>query len=359
VLTVYGATGYTGRLIAELLLARGVHFTMAGRSAEKLHHLRDELARRGTAPDLAVVSLSDRTGLEALAKRSRVILSCAGPFAEMGPPIVDACLRGGAHYLDITGEARFMVATALRDREAKEAKVALVNAVGFDVVPSDLCAFLASRALGPGGPPEQVDLALATGGAKPSGGTMRSIAGILKDSGLRFENGSWIEEPIAREKRRFDFPELGSREAFNAPIGDVATAPRTTGAQRVRVWAKLPPIFARVVSIGLPFARPLLKTPLAKLAENAIPPAGEGPSEGERRSSRFSIVAEARRGGTLAQATISGRDGYGLTAETAVCIATAMLDARYDKTGALSPMQALDPSVWRGLLERLGCNINV
>lgn len=384
-LTVYGATGYTGRLVVELLSSRGVPLRLAGRNSEKLHALRDAIAARGRpAPDLAVAALEDRSALETLAKRSRVILHCAGPFSDFGPPMIEACLRGGAHYLDITGEARFMAATALRDGEAKKANIALVNAVGFDVVPSDLCVHLAASALGEGGAPEAIDVALALAGrderpgsslfapaavfdafksgGPASGGTLRSFAKVVGQPSLRFEDGRFVEEPIAATKRRFDFPGAGPSLAFNAPIGDVATAARTCGASRVRAYLKVPSPIARALRIALPAAGAVYRSPIGVLvnsAAGAFASKLDGPNEEARQRAHFSIVAEARRGTSLARATLTGRDGYGVTAECAAAIAVAMMDAGYDRAGALTPMQALDPATWRALLEQLGCAIAV
>lgn len=355
-ITVYGATGYTGKLIAELLVRRGVPFLIAGRNTEKLEQLRRGLSSQGSLlPEVVSVSLSDRTGMENLAKRSKVIISCAGPFAEMGPPVIDACLRGGAHYLDITGEVRFMAATGLRDAEAKAAKVALVNAIGFDVVPSDLCAHLAAQALGE--TPEELDIALAAAGTKPSAGTTRTLLNIVRAPAVTFDSGRYVEEVIASRSKTFDFLDIGPSVAFNAPIGDVATAPRTTGAQRVRAYVRLPRAAGRVAGAVLPAVRAVLSSPLGQLVSSTVPGAGEGPSPDERRNARFSIVAEARSPGRVARARISGRDPYGLTAECAVAAAVLMDSESYKKSGALSPVQAVDAAVWRSVLEANGCLI--
>jgi saccharopine dehydrogenase (NAD+, L-lysine-forming) len=354
VITVYGATGYTGKLIAELLVQRSIPFTIAGRNRERMNELRGALARHGSfLPEVEIAALSDRTAMDDLAKRSKVILSCAGPFAEMGPPVIDACLRGGAHYLDITGEVRFMAATGMRDAEARAAKVALVNAVGFDVVPTDLCVFLAKVALGD--QPEEIDLALAASGARPSAGTTRTLLNIVREGAVAYEDGRYVEEAIASKSKTFDFLGIGPAPAFNAPIGDVATAPRTTGAKRVRAYVRMPSWAGRMATKVVPASRALLKSPLGKLISSTVPAAGEGPSLEQRNNTRFSIVAEARADGRVGRARMSGRDAYGLTAECAVAIAVLMDRDDYRRSGALSPMQAAEPAMWRELFERLGC----
>src|SRR4029077_6553065 len=95
----------------------------------------------------------------------RVVLACAGPFARMGAPVREAALATGRHYLDITGETPYIMATAERDGEARARGVALVNAVGFDVVPTDAAAVLAADAAG--GQPALLRIGLPFRGGAP------------------------------------------------------------------------------------------------------------------------------------------------------------------------------------------------
>lgn len=362
-LTVYGATGYTGRLISQLLVARGVEFTIAGRSRERLESLSATLAASPSPPgsrkpEIVVASLDDTAELDRLVGRSRVVLSCAGPFVRMGPPMIDACLRAGAHYLDITGEVRFMIETAARDAEARARGVVVANAVGFDVVPSDFVVYLAAKELG--GDVDSIELAMAAKKAKASGGTQRSIMNVFSSQCLRLEGGRYIDEPVAAVNKTFPFPaEFGDRNAVSAPIGDLSTAPRTSGAKNVRTFMALPPAAGTVAKIANVVARAVLRGPVTELMESLIPPSGEGPSLEDRKASRFAFFAEAVKGGRKARATITGADGYGLTAETAALAATVLMEPGYDRRGALSPMQAVDPDRWRPLFERWGCQIKV
>jgi len=138
---VYGAYGYTGRLVAALAAERGELPVIAGRDERRLRALgeRFELEHRK-------VDLSDASGLRAALEGIDVVAHCAGPFSATSEPMVDACLATGTHYLDITGEIDVIEAAAALDREAKAAAVILLPAVGFDVVPSDcLAAKLAAR----------------------------------------------------------------------------------------------------------------------------------------------------------------------------------------------------------------------
>src|SRR4051812_38125463 len=143
-ITVYGATGYTGRLVCAELARKKLPFRIAGRDEKKLK----TLAQYCGNPDVVVAPLDDAAALREMASSSKVVLDCAGPFVLMGRPVQDAALAAGAHFLDITGEIKWMRETLARDAEAKKHNVALINAVGFDVVPPDCAAVLAAEAAG-------------------------------------------------------------------------------------------------------------------------------------------------------------------------------------------------------------------
>ena len=130
---VYGATGFTGRLVCTELARRQVRFAIAGRDRARLTALSASLLK--DPPHVIEAPLDDAARLQAAVARGKVVLACAGPFARLGAPVRDAALAAGRHYLDITGEANYMLETHTHDAAARKRGVALVNAVGFDVVP--------------------------------------------------------------------------------------------------------------------------------------------------------------------------------------------------------------------------------
>ncbi|MGL4549698.1 MAG: saccharopine dehydrogenase NADP-binding domain-containing protein, partial [Gemmataceae bacterium] len=118
---LYGATGYTGSLIARLAAERGMRPVLAGRDAAKLAAVAPGLPTRAFGLDAI-----DLAGVSA-------VLHCAGPFSATSRPMADACLARGVHYLDITGEIGVFEALARRSAEAAAAGVMLMPGVGFDV----------------------------------------------------------------------------------------------------------------------------------------------------------------------------------------------------------------------------------
>jgi short subunit dehydrogenase-like uncharacterized protein len=154
-LLVYGATGYTGGLLAELAKQRGLAPIVAGRSRAKLE------------------AAAARLGLEA--RDVACVISSAGPFAHTARQMFDACIAAGAHYLDVTGEIDVFALAEATDARARAAGVMLLPGIGFDVVPSDcLAAHVAART----GEPRVVRIALAAGGT-PTHGTAKTALSML------------------------------------------------------------------------------------------------------------------------------------------------------------------------------------
>ncbi len=132
---IYGANGYTGELIAREAVKRGMKPILAGRSQNKLEPLAKELNLT-----CRTFSLEDKKSLEYTLKEVDFVIHCAGPFSLTSDRMVEACLRLGKHYLDITGEIAVFEAMAARDKLAKDAGIMIMPGVGFDVVPSDCLA---------------------------------------------------------------------------------------------------------------------------------------------------------------------------------------------------------------------------
>ena len=147
-LVIFGATGFTGRLVAEYLVEKrpGVRWALAGRSRDKLERVRTELsvldASAGALPILVGDSL-DAASVGDLVARTRVVCTTVGPYARYGRPLVTACAERGVHYCDLTGETPFIRAIIDAHHERAAATGArIVPCCGFDLIPSDLGVFM-------------------------------------------------------------------------------------------------------------------------------------------------------------------------------------------------------------------------
>lgn len=349
-IVLYGATGYTGRLIAQELDRRGAELAIAGRDEAKLKALSASLRR---PVPIRIAAVDDGAALRAVLRGARVVVSCVGPFSLHGAAVQDAALDEHVHFLDITGEQGYMRATFARDALAHARGVALVNAVGFDVVPTDLALQLAAHGLGR---LRLAELALSVTSGGASRGTIESAILLMGRAGACFHDGAWRDEPIAVHRRTIPFPPpVGPKEAVSLPLGDVATGPRTTGAHDVRVYIRLPKQLARSLPVAQRawrIADRLGAQRLTRLWSQRLP---EGPTPERRQVTRFAIWARAEaEDGRHREVTALGQDPYGLTAVTAAHAALAFAGPGPHATGALTPTQALDPVALRAELETFG-----
>lgn len=234
---LYGAYGYTGRLILDVALQRGHRPRLLGRDPQRLRCLAE---MHGLA--WQAVSLDQVNTLRRALRGASAVLHAAGPFVFTAAPMVKACLAVGAHYLDITGEIPVFEAQFARNAQARAAGVTLISGVGFDVTPTDcLAAFLAQQM------PTAVSLELAfASGGGASAGTVKSMLASARQGrgGALRRDGRLIPAPLGRPIRRVPFAD---RERLTAaiPWGDLSTAWRTTGIPNITTYMAAPPALIR------------------------------------------------------------------------------------------------------------------
>lgn len=347
-IALYGATGYTGRLVTDELVRRGADFVLGGRNADKLRRLADS---RAPSAEIRTASVDDPRSLRTLLEGCSAVINCAGPFSLAGEAVVEAAIDAGTHYVDSTGEQPYMQALFERHgRRAEQAGVALVPALGFDYVPGDCIARLAARGHEP---LHELEVAYAVKGFGASRGTMSSTLEIMKGGDLVYEDGAWSPAPRFVPPESFDFPEpIGRRSVAKYPSGEVITVPRHTETRRVRsritsdAFVPLPQM-APAVPFIMPGISLALRTPVRSVLNDVIGRLPEGPDEASRRAAEFTIVAVARGvDGSVGRGVVRGRDVYGLTAVTLVYGAERMASDDYDKAGALGPAAAYDPEAF-------------
>lgn len=313
---LYGANGYTGELIAREAVARGLRPTLSGRNAEAVGRLAAELNLPARP-----ASLDDLEGLDAALAGHAVVLHCAGPFQHTFAPMVAACLRRRAHYLDITGEIPVFEALARRDADARTAGIALVPGVGFDVVPTDCLAAHLARRL-----PGASSLTLAfrsTGGL--SRGTALTMVEHLGGPGAVRREGRLVPVPPAWKTLPVDFGR-GPRLCMTIPWGDVATAYRTTGIPDIEVYTAVTRGQLLLARGGRWLAPVLASGPVRRLAARMVRRRLTGPSAEVRSQARSVVWGRVRdAGGREAAARLHGPEGYTLTALAAVRAAERVL----------------------------------
>jgi short subunit dehydrogenase-like uncharacterized protein len=339
---VYGATGYTGKLVSAELARRGADFVIAGRSSEKLEA---QAAALGGGVPVAAVALDDRAGLRTLLEGAAVVIACAGPFVLHGEPVVSAAAETGTHYVDTTGEQPFMRSVFERWGAVAEPNgAALVTGMGFDYLPGDLIAGLTAADL------DRVDLmtlAYTVRGFGATRGTTLSALGMVGADDVEWVDGGYRDGSRNVAAGHFDFPSpIGRKRVGRYPAGEQITVPRHVDVGTVREVIDMasitPPALGPLAAPLMTGTGYLLETPVRGLAEKLIARLPEGPDESARKAARFTIVCEASGPEGHRRGVIRGSDVYGLTAVTTVEGALRMAAPGYEGRGALAPAQAYD-----------------
>ena len=393
---VFGATGFTGRLVAEYFAAHaaeaGVRWAIAGRSKDKLEAVRRDLAtKNGALHDLPILIADshDVTALERLVSETRVVCTTVGPYAKYGLDLARAAARHGTSYCDLTGEPNFVRAVIDECHDvARGTQARIVNCAGYDSIPSDLGAHMAwdhaNRTHGEGLSWVKVFTGRTKGAA--SGGTIASALGLMEAASKSREVRQLLLDPHALDPDARDTSERArSRDPFEDDQRGVRfdedlgrwTAPFVMASINTRVVRRTHALLreegggygqrfhyneamsfqpgprglvtASVVTatIGGFFAAAALP-PMRRLLERFVLPApGEGPSREAIDKGFFEmhVLAETESGKRLRGRVAGTKDpGYGETAkmlsESAMCLAKdgARLEPRF---GVLTPATAM------------------
>ncbi|MGI8494493.1 MAG: saccharopine dehydrogenase family protein [Pyrinomonadaceae bacterium] len=322
---IYGANGYTGELIAREAVRRGLRPILSGRSQNKIEPLAKELGLT-----FRTFSLEDRKSLEYTLKEVDVVLHCAGPFSLTSRRMVEACLRMGVHYTDITGEIPVFEAMARRDEAAKKAGIMIMPGVGFDVVPSDcLARYLKDRL------PSATNLTLAFYGmGKISHGTQATMTMNVGQGGAIRKEGEIVRVPAAWKTREIDFGEV-KKTGVTIPWGDVATAYYSTGIPNIEVYTVVPESALKLMRISKYLGWLLATKPVQKFLQKQIPEGG--PSDEERAAGKTLLWGEVTdKQGKKVESRLEAPEGYTLTVLAALNICEKILDGNF-KVGFQTP----------------------
>lgn len=319
-LMIYGANGYTGRMIATEAAQRGLRPVLAGRDRDAL-----DACARPLGLDSRVFDLAQAAEITHNLDGIGVLLNCAGPFSRTCAPLLDACLAQRVHYLDITGEIDvFEHCHRAHDRARREG-VVVAPGSGFDVVPTDCLAALLHRRL-----PQANRLVLAfEAGGGPSPGTAKtSVEGLAKGGRARID-GQLVTVPLAWKSRTF-LRAGQPRSATTIPWGDVYTAHVSTGIPNVEVYMAMPP--ATIARLRwLRYLRPLLALAPVQRALQARAARTPGPSAERRRQTGCHLWGEVTDAdGGEARLELATPNGYELTVSASLGIAEHVLAHRPD-----------------------------
>lgn len=342
---VYGATGFTGRLVAEHLAQRygvggEVKWAMAGRSLEKLQAVRDEIGAPKETP-LIVADASDPASVKAMVERARAVVTTVGPYQLYGSDLVAACAAAGTDYLDLSGEPNWMAQMIAEHHEAAKASGArILFSCGFDSIPFELGVFFAQATakerLGGVVPRVKGRMRKLKGGL--SGGTAASgratMAAIQKDPSLF----ALMIDPFALTPG-FKGPEQprGDQVETDPDLGGAQVGPFMMAAINTKNVHRSNFLQGHAYGTDFVYDEMAVVDPAAPAAfdvagEN-VPQPGEGPSKEERETGFYdaAFVGIAKDGRKVVVSVKGDKDpGYGSTskmiAEAAICLVKEAAD---------------------------------
>lgn len=371
-IVLFGASGFTGQLVAEYLAQHGgdaMRWALAGRSIDKLERVRARLAAqqpRWRALPLLAADSGDVDSLARIAAQARVVITTVGPYLAHGEPLVAACAAAGTDYVDLTGEPEFVDRMWLRYHDQARASGArIVHSCGFDSIPHDLGCWFTVQQL-PADVPLRVRAYVRADG-QFSGGTLHSA--VLAMSRMR-QSGATRRERRRQEGWPVDrriggigggLRYVGELGAWTLPLPTIdpqvvrrsAAAIERYGPDfRYGHYAQLKKFSSALQVLGGGAA--LLAGAQFKLTRQRLLKlrgSGQGPDAAARARSWFKVVFVGEGGGQRVRCEVAGGDpGYG---ETAKMIAEAAQCLAFDRlprsAGCLTPVQAMG----NVLIERL------
>lgn len=364
-IVVWGASGFTGRLVVEYLNDRyknggDLNWAIAGRSQKKLQQILDGLAISESVPDILIADSHDADSLRKLTRSTKVVLTTVGPYALYGSELVGACVETGTHYCDLSAEIYWLRQMMDKHQAAAQTSGArIVHACGFDSIPSDLgVQFLQEHAIREyGAPCRRINLFVKAIKGGGSGGTIASGLNALDEARKNKDAARVMVDPYSlnpqgerqgpdgRDQKGVEHNDLidswtapfvmaiinmrivrRSNALMDYPYGkDFSYAESMLTGQGSGGWLKSAGMVAGLGGFILASSFSLTRS---LLIEKLIPKPGEGPGKTERENGFFNLILVGQmQDGQLIRARVVGdRDpGYGSTSkmlsEAAVCLA--------------------------------------
>jgi short subunit dehydrogenase-like uncharacterized protein len=336
-LLIYGANGYTGRLIARAAAARGLSPILAGRNREQVEALARELACESRVFAL-------QGDLRAQLAGASVVLHCAGPYVATSAPMLDACIAARACYLDLTGELPVFEAVYARDAELRAVGVTAVPGVGFDAVPTEGLAVLLKQRM-----PDafRVRIAIDADGAAATRGTVKSALEIASQGPLVRVEGALRPPRRTTEPEPF---ELAGKMRRLVPFAgcELAAIYRSTGIPNIEMGFAMSERRARLFASQQRLAFVLRAKPIRRLAQRLIDRVHEDPTETDLREGRMHLRGDAWGPNGHRALLLTTPQGYVHTVDAALaCVDRALAGSL--RTGALAPSQLLPPEAMLAL----------
>ncbi len=337
---IYGANGYTGILITELAVSRGMKPIVAGRNSK----LITKIAKKHSL-DSKVFSLESIEFLKKQLNNIDIFLNCAGPFSKTANIAMKACIESNTHYLDITGEIDiYEIAHTLNER-AKQSGVVLCPGVGFDVIPTDCLSFVLKEKLPTA---SELSLAFSPKGGSLSPGTLKTSVESLGNGGRVRADGKIIKVPIGHKSRKIDFGN-GPRSTASISWGDISTAFYTSGIGNICVFYPFSSKSLKRLRLSQKFLFLLDNIFIQKVIKSIISTFVKGPNNLKREKSKIVVWGEVKdKNNKSVKGMFSIGNGYDVTASGAIEAVVHLLNNTED-SGFYTPALLLGTSILKKL----------
>jgi short subunit dehydrogenase-like uncharacterized protein len=331
---LYGANGYTGRLIAEQWPSGTHKLIVAGRSADKVKKVGQELEW-----PYRVFGLNEPMAIEEGLADIDLVINAAGPFSRTAKPLVEACLARKTHYVDITGEVEVFETLQSYHEQAEAQGIVILPGAGFDVVPTDVVAS-ALKGKMPGA--KSLTLAIASFGTTISHGTLSTAVSQLGEKGSVRKDHKLVPEAVGEEGRYFEFGDK-KRFAMSIPWGDISTAYWSTGIPNIRVFMATPPSTYKKMKWQWLF-NPILKWSwVKKRIQKYVDQNVSGPTEKQRQEGFARVYGEVTDSvGNQLSMQLESPEPYAFTASSAIWFANHILN-HPSRSGYFTPSTWADP----------------
>ncbi|MDP8254166.1 MAG: saccharopine dehydrogenase NADP-binding domain-containing protein [Candidatus Alcyoniella australis] len=331
-IAVLGATGYTGELVVKQAAAQGLALIIGGRDQGRLEELNAEC---NGLHEVRTADVGDPQSIDALIADAAVLIDTAGPFIDLGPPVIQRCIESGVHFLDTTGEQRYMLEVFQRFfDEATQRKVSVIPSMAFEYSLGDCAAALAAQRLPD---VDEIDMFYYVPGFSTSRGTKLSALKVFGGETFCFLDGELTPQvPGAAEQRVAFLDQEGLHSALSFPGGEPVLLPRHIALRDVRNWMVMKPKAARLFQ---PADESSGRTPMLAMIERSLKSNKRGPTLSERQAARFKVLVRGTSPSGTVACQVWGSDVYLLTAQIILYGAKRLLAEDLPR-GALTPSQA-------------------
>lgn len=344
-ITVIGATGFTGTLISQILDKEGLSMRLTGRDRKKLAALSSSLTR---SPETKVLDVTNSSELKSAIAGSNVVINCAGPFTIFGLEVAETCMSSGVNYLDISGEQQYIGKVIERfNGTAVENGCTAMPACAFEYAMVDAAAAMMAENLGD---LECLEATYYIEGMYTSRGTKRSIICALESPAFQLRNGVLTKIP-GGETSPFRIDDNRTVQRFPFPGGEVYLLPLHIPVKDISTFltAETPPAVLGSFSKLMPL---ITRTPLRKILDLAIDMSETSPRRTETHFKLFCTGTSSDK--RTMNLLVSGIDPYYLTAKIASQCASVLLKETNVPKGVISASMLKGCSFIRSITESEG-----